>query len=173
MSEASKPTMHRAGLERRDDGLNGRVVENNVLFCGDPRLVSVTEHSIRDRSLKLERATKNDDAMQYPRIDAKESLESSYVAVVLPKRILKSELLLEVNGCPVRVGSVPKNPARPIFELNNKDPKLGHDEVVDLRRTARSRNDDLSEMVIVRTAKLKWSVAKERPETIEKAHTNA
>jgi hypothetical protein len=111
--------------------------------------------------IELERATKDDDAMQYTRIDAKESLESLHVAIVLPKGILKPELLLEVNGCPMRVGGVPEDPARPILQFNDKDPKLRHDEVVDLRRTAQRRNDDPSKMVIVRTAKLKRSVAKE------------
>ncbi len=173
MPEAGKPAMHRVRLERPDDSMNGSVVEGNVLYCGDPRPVSVTEHSIGDRSLELERATKDDDAMQYTRIDAKESLEGLHVAVVLPKRILKPELLLEVNGCPVRVGGVPEDPARPILQFNDKDPKLRHDEVVDLRRTAQSRNDDFSKMVIVRTAKLKRSVAKERPESIEKPHARA
>ena len=62
--------------------------------------------------------------MQYPLIDAKESLESLHVAVVLPKRILKSELLLEVNSCPVRVGGVPEDPARPILQFNDKIPNL-------------------------------------------------
>ena len=170
MPEAGKPAMHRVRLERPDHGINGSVIEDNVLDCGDPGPVSVTEHSIRNRSLELERATKDDDAMQYTRIDAKESLESLHVAVVLPKRILKPELLLEVNRCPVRVGGVPEDPARPILQFNDKDPKLGHDEVVDLRRTAQGRNDDPSTMVIVRTAKLKRSVSKERPESIEKSH---
>jgi hypothetical protein len=164
--EAGKPAMHRVRLERPNDGINGSVVEGNVLYCGDPRLVSVTEHSIRDRSLELERATKDDDAMQYTRIDAKESLESLHVAVVLPKRIRKPELFLEVNGCPVRVGGVPEDPARPILQFNDKDPKLGHDEVIDFRRTAQSRNDNPSTMVIVRTAELKRFVAKERPKSI-------
>ncbi len=173
MTEAGKPAMHRVRFERPDDGINGRVVEDNVLYCGDPRPVSVTEHSIRDRSLELERATKDDDSVQYKRIDAKESLESLDVAVVLPERILKSEPLLEVNGCPIRVGGVPEDPARPILQLNDKDPKLGHDEVVDLRGAAQSRNDDPSKMVVVRTAKLKGSVAKERPESIEKPHARA
>jgi len=98
MPEAGKPAMHRVRLERPDNGINGGVVEDNVLYCGNPRPVSVTEHSIRDRSLELERATKDDDPMQYTRIDTKESLESLHVAVVLPKWILKPELLLEVNG---------------------------------------------------------------------------
>src|SRR5438874_2925376 len=104
MPEAGKPAMHRVRLERTDDSINGSVIEDNILYCGDPGPVSVTEHSIRNRSLELERATKDDDAMQYPWLDVKESLESLHVAVVLPKRILKPELLLEVNGCPVRVG---------------------------------------------------------------------
>ena len=150
--EASKPPMHRVRLERPDDGINGSVVEDNVLDCGDPRPVSVTEHSNRDRSLELERATKDDDAMQYARIDAKEILESLHMTVVLPKRILKPELLVEVNCRPVRVGGVPEDPARPILQFNDEDPKLRHDEVVDLRRTTQGRNDDLSEMVIVRAA---------------------
>jgi hypothetical protein len=152
MPEASEPAMHCVRLERPDDGINGSVVEDNVLYCGDPRPVSVTEHSSRDRSLELERATKDDDAMQYTRIDAKEILESLHVTVVLPKRILKPELLLEVNGRPVRVGGVPEDPARPILQFNDEDPELGHDEVVDLRRTPGGRNDDLSKMVIVRAA---------------------
>ena len=51
---AGKPAMHRVRLKRCDDGINGSVVEDNILSCGDPRLVSVTDHSIRDRSLELE-----------------------------------------------------------------------------------------------------------------------
>jgi hypothetical protein len=167
---AGKPAMHSVRLKRCDDDINRSVVEDNALYCGYPRLVSVTQHSIRNRSLELERATKDDDAMQYTRIDAQESLESLHVAVVLPKRILKPEFLPEVNGCPMRVGGVPEDPARPILQFNDKNPKLGNDEVVDLGRAAQSRNDDPSKMVIVRTAKLKWSVAKERPESIENPH---
>ena len=51
---AGKPAMHRVRLKRCDDGINGSVVEDNILSCGDPRLVSVTDHSIRDRSFELE-----------------------------------------------------------------------------------------------------------------------
>lgn len=171
--EAGKPAMHCSRMQRRDDGINGSVVEDNVLYCGDPRPVPVREHSIRNRSLERERATKDDDAMQYTRIYAKESLESLHVAVVLPQRILKPELLREVNGRPVRVGGVPEDPARPILQFNDKYPKLGHDEVVDLRRAVQGRNDDLSKMMIVRTAKLKRSVTKERRESIEKPHARA
>ena len=170
MPEAGKPTMHRVRLERPDHRINGSVIENNVLYCGDPGPVSVTKHAIRNRSLELERATKDDDAMHYNRIDAKESLKSLHVAVVLPKRILKPEPLPEVKGCPIRVGGVPEDPARPVLQFNDKDPKLGHDEVVDLRRAAQSGNDDPSKMMIVRTEKLKRSVAKERPESIENPH---
>ena len=70
----------------------------------------------------------------------------------------------------MRVGGVPEDPARPILQFNDEDPKLGYDEVVDLRRTAEGRNDDLSKMVIVRAAELERSVAKERPESIKKRH---
>ena len=54
VSAAGKPAMHRVRLKRRDEGINGSVVEDNILPCGDPRLVPVTEHSIRDWSLELE-----------------------------------------------------------------------------------------------------------------------
>jgi hypothetical protein len=154
-------------MERRDDGINCGVVEDYFLLGGHPRLVLVTEDPVRDRSLELERATKHDDAMQYTRIDAKERFECLDVAIVLPERILKPELLLEVNCGPVRVGIVREEPARPILYFNDEDPKLRHDEVVDFRRTARSRNDDLSKMVIVRTAELKRPVAEKRPESAE------
>ena len=147
--------MHRVRLERPDDRVNRGIVEDKVSSCGNPRLVSVAEYSVRNRGLELERTTKDDDPTQYARIDAKEFLESLDVAVVLVKRILKPELLLEVNGCPVRVGSVPEYPARPILQLNDKDSKSRHDEVVDLCRTAHSRNDDPLKMVILRAMKLK------------------
>src|ERR1041385_3855654 len=75
MPEAGNPAMHRVRLERPDEFINGSVVEDNVLYCSDPRPVSVTEHSLRDRSLALERATKDDDAMQYTWIDAQETPE--------------------------------------------------------------------------------------------------
>jgi hypothetical protein len=71
-----------------------------------------------------------------------------------------------MNGRPMRGASVGEDPARPILQFNDKDPKLGHDEVIDFRRTAQSRNDNPSTMVIVRTAELKRSVAKERPKSI-------
>ena len=113
----------------------------------------MAEHSIRNRRHELERAAKDDDAVQYAPIDTQEALESLHVAVVLSKRILKPELPLEIRGSPVGVGCVTEDPARVILEFNYKDPKLGHDEVVDLGRTARRRNDDLVKMVIVRAAK--------------------
>src|SRR5437870_13917990 len=52
MPEAGKPAMHRVRLERSDDGMNGSLVEDNVLYCGDPRPVFVKEQSIGARSLK-------------------------------------------------------------------------------------------------------------------------
>ena len=127
----------------------------------------MTEHSVRNRSLELERTTKDDDAVQYTRIDAKEGFESLHMAVVLPKWILKLELLSEVNSCPIRRPAIREDPSRAILQLNDEDPKLGDHQVVDLRRATQAGNNDPSKVVVVRTAQLKRSVTKERPESTQ------
>jgi hypothetical protein len=162
--------MHRVLFERPDDRVNRRIVEDDVSRCGNPRLVSVAEYSIGDWGLELERAAKDDDAVQQMRIDAEKFLERLNMAVVLVKRILKLELLLEVDSCPVSVSGVPEYPACPILQLNDKDSKSRHDEVVDLCRTARRGNDDPVKMVILRAMKLKWSVGKVGPKSSENSH---
>jgi hypothetical protein len=109
----------------------------------------VAKHSLRDRSLELERTTKDDEAVQYLLIDAKKGLKGLHVAVVLPKGVLKLEPPPEVSRRPIRGVGVGEDPARPILQFNDEDAKLGYNELVNLRCAARAWNDNPPKMVIV------------------------
>lgn len=155
---ARYPPPSSAQLKRRDHPRHRCVVEHDVLMRCNPRPVSLQEYARWHRRLESERAAEDHDATQRLLVHEQKLLDCSEMPEVLVQRILETILLPEVHRRPESVGRVPEYPAGVVLEFHDEHAEARDDEMVNLGRAARCRNDDVVEVVVLAPGELKRPV---------------